>query len=786
MNPIALPPPSRRLCPLSLALALALPTFAALPEPVVRYSFDDIANGTIAEDTGAAPTTNGTFNGSATRTALGQTPSGSGYALNLNFPGETNYLVTGSAEKLNGFSNLTMTAWINLRGTPSANDRILSKLSATAGYDLKIANSSVNIFPGLSINGTSSRDASVAVNASNRWVFIAVTYDATITNSAIRFYAGSSNEVVYSLSTHDKPTFFGGEIILSNANTFRVGSTAVTTADRTPPAWFDDVRVYSKVLTQLELEQVRQEEVPWVGAPGLISQPISTNVLAGTPVTFSVTAIPPTPAPTYQWRVNGTPIPGATNNSYSIPVAAPELSAGYDVVVTGPGGSVTSSVALLTVTTLFQTPVMTNVLTLLPPQSNGPVVYLNTTGNRERGMTFNPATGRLIVVSRTGTFSTPTAAILDPLTGAYVGSLDQSALVNGGYNNVFLLNKIGAAADGAIYAANMTFDPTAVAFALYRWADEFQPQTVAFTGDPGAPGYPNLRWGDTMAVRGAGTGTQILLAAAGYTNFVSNPALSNNANVVSILSTADGVSFTNVAVLITNAPVGGNGPFGFANNGLAWGVGNTFFAKAQSNVLVKVAYDLATGLGGVTETYPLSAVPDTAGPIAFSSGLNLFGALDVFNLRISRGYDTVRLYSFNGGSAAPVLIDQELSGFNTVNDPLGGAGSMEFGQIGGTNYLFVLDTGNGIRSFAIDTAYTGLAGPFSITSVNPLGGGQTALTWQSAAGRTYQAESRDSVTSGAWTPVGAPVIATGASASVTNLPLPASVVNQRYFRVRGF
>ena len=83
--------------------------------------------------------------------------------------------------------------------------------------------------------------------------------------------------------------------------------------------------------------------------PPLISQqPIGGNVLAGQNVTFSVVATG-TGGVTYQWRMNGTNIVGATNASYTIVNAAANAAGNYDALVTHAFGSIASSPAVVTV-----------------------------------------------------------------------------------------------------------------------------------------------------------------------------------------------------------------------------------------------------------------------------------------------------------------------------------------------------------------------------------------------------------------------------------------------------
>ena len=84
-------------------------------------------------------------------------------------------------------------------------------------------------------------------------------------------------------------------------------------------------------------------------APTITPQPQSQTKTAGQSVTFSVTAAGD-PAPTFQWRKNGTPIAGATAASLSLSALATVDAANYSVVITNASGSVTSAVATLTVT----------------------------------------------------------------------------------------------------------------------------------------------------------------------------------------------------------------------------------------------------------------------------------------------------------------------------------------------------------------------------------------------------------------------------------------------------
>jgi glucose/arabinose dehydrogenase len=80
------------------------------------------------------------------------------------------------------------------------------------------------------------------------------------------------------------------------------------------------------------------------------SAPSNAIVCSGSPASFSTTAGGTGPH-TYQWRKNGSPIPGATASSYSIAAAVPGDAGDYSVSVTGACGSVTTPAATLTVNT---------------------------------------------------------------------------------------------------------------------------------------------------------------------------------------------------------------------------------------------------------------------------------------------------------------------------------------------------------------------------------------------------------------------------------------------------
>ena len=82
--------------------------------------------------------------------------------------------------------------------------------------------------------------------------------------------------------------------------------------------------------------------------PTILGQPQSQTVIAGSSVSFSVSAVDAT---IYQWRKNGVDIPGATNPLYTINGAQTGDAGSYLVVVGNNYGSVTSMTAVLTVST---------------------------------------------------------------------------------------------------------------------------------------------------------------------------------------------------------------------------------------------------------------------------------------------------------------------------------------------------------------------------------------------------------------------------------------------------
>jgi hypothetical protein len=87
---------------------------------------------------------------------------------------------------------------------------------------------------------------------------------------------------------------------------------------------------------------------PLATPPAISTQPQGRLVAAGSNVMFGVVASG-SPAPAYQWRLNGTNIAGATADSYTRFDAQPADSGEYSVVVTNLAGTVLSSNAPLEV-----------------------------------------------------------------------------------------------------------------------------------------------------------------------------------------------------------------------------------------------------------------------------------------------------------------------------------------------------------------------------------------------------------------------------------------------------
>ena len=83
--------------------------------------------------------------------------------------------------------------------------------------------------------------------------------------------------------------------------------------------------------------------------PVIVVQPVSASVTVGQTATFNVTASG-SPTLSYQWRKNSANIAGATGASYTAPATViGDSGTKFDVVVTNPYGSATSSAATLTV-----------------------------------------------------------------------------------------------------------------------------------------------------------------------------------------------------------------------------------------------------------------------------------------------------------------------------------------------------------------------------------------------------------------------------------------------------
>jgi hypothetical protein len=298
--------------------------------------------------------------------------------------------------------------------------------------------------------------------------------------------------------------------------------------------------------------------------------------------------------------------------------------------------------------------------------------YLPTPGDdNQRGLAYNPITGNLLLVNRTGGLS---VRVLDALTGADEGLLNTTGIAGG----TFALNQVAVAGDGAIYAANLVTSSATSPFRVYRWADEGAVPALVYSG-PLVAG----RWGDNMDIRGAGNTTQILFGEGG----------TGVGDHLALLRTADnGATFTATTMTVTGLEAGET------RGAVTFGAGDSFFTKdARGTTLRFGAFNLTTATAAVTASAGLPAGLSGFGPLDAAPALNLLAAIQ---LNTTANPQTVPhdLYLFDVSDPAnPVALDHEPF-VNPGVQNARAAGAVDFGN---NNLVFALDANNGVRAYSV-------------------------------------------------------------------------------------
>ena len=286
----------------------------------------------------SADSNNGTLQGATTFA-----PGMVGQAFNFNPASGT--VIVPDSPSLRLTSQLTIEGWINTRAnTDPGGYAIVSKLSFDTGLNgyqfLVVGNTLQGLFNSPGTSWPSQRIISGPIISTGVWYHVAFIYD----QSSMKLYCNGqlvTNQVIgaHAIATSSSDLHISG---VDSDHTYFDGL-------------IDEVSIYGRALSDAEIAAIYNAgsagKCPSGVAPSINAQPASQTVLAGSNVTFRVTAAGTAPL-SYQWQFSGTNLAGATGTSLTLSNVQPAQAGSYAVLVTNAFGSITSSNALLTVNSL--------------------------------------------------------------------------------------------------------------------------------------------------------------------------------------------------------------------------------------------------------------------------------------------------------------------------------------------------------------------------------------------------------------------------------------------------
>jgi hypothetical protein len=337
---------------------------------------------------------------------------------------------------------------------------------------------------------------------------------------------------------------------------------------------------------------------------------------------------------------------------------------------------------LLAAATLLQASILVAQSTLTPLAgfgtngwlAPGSTPYL-TTGNTERGMSYNPFTGNLVLVARqnVGGISN-NVRILSGATGADVGGLDNTGFAGG----TFLVNLVDVGDDGAIYACNLA-TTAASAFKVYKWDSEATgfttPATVAYNAVAGV-----ARIGDAFAVTGG------LLSPAQFAGAGSNNVSASNFVVGSL----DGLNTSTAYLSVPGTTVASND----YRLGLTFVDQDTLVGNQGATARLT---SFSAGTSTLDASIALGGAARRALDYAVIGGRNLLAVIDSNSSQVTVFDITV--------PSAPVVLAQANNTTGTPNGNTNGSGAVAWGAISGnTATLYAMATNNGLQAFQFTLA----------------------------------------------------------------------------------
>ncbi len=448
------------------------------------------------------------------------------------------------------------------------------------------------------------------------------------------------------------------------------------------------------ILDELTIGTTWADVTPTAASMAIVTQPKDVRIVAGNKAAFNVTTYR---ASTYQWQHNGVDIPGATTASLTINNAQLSDAGSYHVVVgNGVATPLTSTDAILTVKP-DTFPRLAPLWSIAPFER--PYVTTDPTQTpMQRYFAFNALSNQVLIVSRTNTTtlaSTGMVYVLNASTGADLYQMNaDSSIIFSGLNGI-TLSSIDVADDGAVYAANISDATTAVGFKLYRWAntDASTAPVTLYDGDPFGLGF--TRYGDSLAVRGSGVDTDVLLDdSRGLYGAIMQPT---DSSMTAFMPSP----FTNVIGGLT-----GGRTVLFADTN-AYGT-NAFWEKHRGGALNLASYDLAGFTSAIITNY--GNFPSTLGVCGFNFSLNLLCGINFPDN--TNAPDTLDLFDISDPSL-PVFV----ASYNFPTNSQANANRCGRVVFAGDR-VFALDANNGFLAFTVVPRLT----------ITP-SGGDVLLSW---------------------------------------------------------